>query len=156
MVLEKMGLIESTLAQEEEETDLHENTFVAEALEASGSMDPKMILQSPVCESFVTEILENTKKLVGFGEETILDIFCSDSDREAVSSEIKGKINGMVKDVLFGDPESCREAYEMMKIGQMKFITQALSDKDSCETEVNKELANLRQLGDESGERGNF
>merc|ERR1712008_234974 len=152
----ELGEIKSTLVQEEEETGLRESTFVAKALEASDSMDPKSILQSPECESFVSEVVVKAKKVVGFGDETILDLFCSDSEREVVSSTVKSKMNDMVKDVLFGDPEACREAYEMTKIGQVEFVTQALSNRDSCETEVKNELANWHQLEDESGERSSF
>lgn len=156
MASKKIGLIKSILAEKEEEDGLHKSTFVVEALEEKGPMDSATILQSPVCRPFVTEIIVHSKKLVDLGEETTLDLFCSDSDREMMSSVLMGKTNDMVKDVLFGNPDLCHEAFEMMKIGQKKQITQSLSDKASCEAEVKKELESLRQVGDESDERVNW
>lgn len=156
MASKRIELIESILADKEEEYGFHKSTFVVEALEEKGPMDSATILQSPVCGPFVTEILVHSKKLVNLGEETILDLFCSDSDREMMSSALMGKTNDMVKDVLFGNPDVCHEAFEMMKIGQKQQITQALSDKASCEAEVKKELESLRQVGDESDERANW
>lgn len=156
MASKKIGLIESILAEKEEEDGLHKSTFVVEALEEKDPMDPATILQSPVCGPFVTEILVHIKKLVNLGEETVLDLFCSDSEREMMASVLVGKISDMIKDVLFGNPDVCHEAFEMIKIGQKKQITQALSDKASCEAEVKKELESLRQVGDESDERANW
>jgi len=150
---EKIELIESILAEKEGDS-LYKNTFVVEALEEQGTNDPKMILQSDVCEPLVTDMLVHMTKLAGLGEETLLDLYCNDYDRETMASVLMDKTNDMVKDVLYGNLDVCHEAFDMMKIRQKKNIAQALGDKASCEAEVMEELERLRQL--ESDERVNW
>jgi len=126
--------------------------------EASGlSMEAvdEEVLQSTGCDAFWYKMLKKTKKFISFGIETVKYLYCDDSQRSSTIASIDGKLNNMERHLFFGEPDTCTEAFEIVKLKARGGIMKSLADKLSCETEVESELAAIKDV-DLTGDRRLF
>ena len=115
--------------------------------------DLTQVLETPACNSFMVKKLEHANHLASLGKDNLADLYCSDSRRPTMVNILQDKLTKMEGDVVFGESNPCSEAFDMIKVQQKENILKALSSKEECEDEIDKEIKAITKVVYEEGER---